>query len=231
MSDVQLLRSVSIFQTLDDGALHQLAARCVSRDVSEGHVLFTTGEACRGLYVLASGRVRIYRVSPDGKEQTLRVELPGAAVAELPLFDGGVYPASAVTTEPSRLLFVPRDEFEGLIRTNPDFAMAVMRALGRRLRHLVGVTETLAFRDVAARLAHLLADYADRAGAKPNEPIIVRLRRTQEELAMELGTARESVSRAMKTLRTRGLVVPLGGSRLQIPEPWRLRAFSRGSGQ
>ena len=77
-------------------------------------------------------------------------------------------------------------------------------------------------------VAHLLADYADRAGAKPNEPTVIRLRRTQEELAMELGTARESVSRAMKTLRTRGLVVSLGGARLQIPEPWRLRAFSRG---
>lgn len=229
MSDVALLRSVSIFQTLEDGALRQLVARCVSRDVAPGKVLFTTGEACRGLYVLASGRVRIYRVSPDGKEQALRVELPGAAIAELPLFDGGVYPASAVTTEPSRLLFVPRDEFEGLIRTDPDFALAVMRALGRRLRHLVGVTETLAFRDVAARLAHLLADYADGEGAAPNEPVVIRLRRTQEELAMELGTARESVSRAMKTLRTRGLVVPAGGGRLRIPEPWRLRAFSRGT--
>ena len=229
MSDVALLRSVSIFRTLEDGALRQLVARCVSRDVAAGKVLFTTGEACRGLYVLASGRVRIYRVSPDGKEQVLRVELPGAAIAELPLFDGGVYPASAVTTEPSRLLFVPRDEFEGLIRSDPDFAMAVMRALGRRLRHLVGVTETLAFRDVAARLAHLLADYADGEGATPNEPVVIRLRRTQEELAMELGTARESVSRAMKTLRTRGLVVSVGGGRLRIPEPWRLRAFSRGT--
>ncbi len=228
MSDVRLLASVSIFQTLDDRALHQLAIRCVSREVGAGHVLFTMGEACRGLYVLASGRVRIYRVNPEGKEQVLRVELPGAAIAELPLFDGGVYPASAVATEASRLLFVPRDEFEGLIRSDPDFAMAVMRALGRRLRHLVTVTETLAFRDVAARLAHLLADFADQEGAKPNAPIVVRLRRTQEELAMELGTARESVSRAMKTLRTRGLVVSLGGTRLQIPEPWRLRAFSRG---
>jgi CRP-like cAMP-binding protein len=229
MSDATLLRSVSIFQTLDQNALHQLATRCVSRDVAQGNVLFTMGEACRGLYVLASGRVRIYRVSPEGKEQVLRVELPGATIAELPLFDGGVYPASAVTTEPSRLLFVPRDEFEGLIRSNPDFAMAVMRALGRRLRHLVGVTETLAFRDVAARLAHLLADYADREGAGPDRSVVVRLRRTQEELAMELGTARESVSRAMKTLRTRGLIESLGGARLRIPEPSRLRAFSRGT--
>lgn len=231
MSASALLRAVPIFKHLDGASLERLAARCVTRDVAAGHVLFTTGDTCRGLYVVAEGRVRIYRLSPEGREQVLRVEMPGSTVAELPLFDGGVYPASAVATEPSRLLFVPRDEFEGLVRTSPDFALGVIRALGRRLRHLVGVTETLAFRDVAARLAYLLADHADRAGGLPGAPVVVRLNRTQEELAMELGTARESVSRAMKTLRTRGLVVPLGGGRLRLPDPAQLRALSRGGAQ
>ncbi len=228
MRDAELLRRVSIFASLDDDALERLAVHCASRRVGAGHVLFTAGEPCRGLFVLAEGRVRVFRLSPEGREQALRVELPGNAVAELPLFDGGAYPASAVTTEASRLLFLPRDAFEGLIRGNPDFAMAVMGALGRRLRHLVGVTETLAFRDVAARLAHLLADYADAAGAEPGRPAVIRLRRTQEELAMELGTARESVSRAMKALRTRGLLESMGGGKLRLPDPARLRAFSRG---
>ena len=230
MRDAELLRRVSIFASLDETSLERLATHCASRQVGAGHMLFAAGEPCRGLFVLSEGRVRIFRLSPDGKEQVLRVELPGNAVAELPLFDGGAYPASAITTEASRLLFLPRDAFEGLVRTNPDFALAVMRALGRRLRHLVGVTETLAFRDVAARLAHLLADYADAAGARAGQTAIIRLRRTQEELAMELGTARESVSRAMKTLRQRGLLESLGGGRFRLPDPARLRTFSRGSG-
>ncbi len=78
--------------------------------------------------------------------------------------DGGPYPASAITEIESRLIFVPRADFEALCRENPDVAQAVIRELGKRLRHLVQVTETLAFRDVAARLAHFLAGYAEQHG-------------------------------------------------------------------
>lgn len=224
-----LLRALPIFAELDDAVLARLAQRCVPRTVGEGHVLFTTGEPCRGLYVVASGRVRIYRTSPEGREQVLHVEGAGRPVAELPLFDGGPYPASAVTLEPTRLVFLPRADFEQLYRDNPDVAQAVIRGLGRRLRHLVQVTETLAFRDVAARLAMLLADYAERAGRPvAGGAVELTLARTQEELAMEIGTARESVSRAWRQLRRDGLIEPLAGHRLRIPDVARLRARAWG---
>jgi len=92
----------------------------------------------------------------------------------------------------------------------------------------VHVAETLAFRDVAARLAMLLADYADRSDARTAAGVELQLDRTQEELALEIGTARESVSRAMKQLRRKGLIESLGGGRLRIPNVGRLRALARG---
>lgn len=225
---VALLRAMPIFAELDEELLTRLAQRCVPRTVGEGHVLFTTGEPCRGLYVIAEGRVRIYRTSPEGREQVLHVEGAGRPVAELPLFDGGTYPASAVTLEPSRLVFLPRADFEQLYRSHPDMAHAIIRGLGRRLRHLVQVTETLAFRDVAARLAMLLAGYADRAGLPVEGGVELELARTQEELSLEIGTARESVSRAWRQLKRQGLIEPLGGHRLRIPDVERLRAMARG---
>ena len=225
MSLVPLLRQIPLFGELDDAALARLAERCVARTVRAGHVLFTTGEECRGLYIVESGRVRIYRTSPEGREQVLHVEGPGRTVAELPLFDGGPYPASAVTIEETRLVFLPRADFEHLYRTHPDIAQAVIRALGRRLRHLVHVTETLAFRDVAARLALLFVGYADRAGRSTEAGVELTLDRTQEELALEIGAARESVSRALKQLRRKGLVQPLGRDRVLIPDVDRLRAY------
>lgn len=228
MDLVELLRRLPIFGELDDAAIGRLAERCVARTVSTGHVLFTAGEACRGLYLVAAGRVRIYRVSPEGREQVLHIEGPGRPVAELPLFDGGPYPASAVTMEESRLVFLPRADFEQLYRGHPDIAQAIIRGLGKRLRHLVHVAETLAFRDVAARLALLLADYGESAGTRTAEGVVLTLGRTQEELALEIGTARESVSRAMKQLRRQGLIVSLGGRRLRIPDLGRLRAAARG---
>jgi CRP/FNR family transcriptional regulator len=220
-----LLRQLPIFAELDEVAIGRLAERCVARTVGPGHVLFTAGEACRGLYVVERGRVRIFRTSPEGKEQVLHIEGAGRPVAELPLFDGGPYPASAMTVEETRLVFLPRADFEYIYRTHPDVAHAIIRALGARLRHLVQVTETLAFRDVAARLAMWLADFAEKNGKQGPRGVEITLRRTQEELSLELGTARESVSRAMKQLREKGLIESLGRNRVLIPDVARLRAL------
>jgi CRP/FNR family transcriptional regulator len=225
---VDLLRRIPFFAELHGDALQLLARRCVTKSVSAGHVLFTAGEECRGLYMIESGRVRIYRTDPAGREQVLHIEGPGRTVAELPMFDGGPYPASAIAIEDCRLVFLPRAAFEYLYRNQPDIAHAVIRALGRRLRHLVHLTETLAFRDVAARLAMLLVGYAERSGVATDRGIEIELDRTQEELAHEIGTARESVSRAMKQLRRNGLIEPLERSRLLIPDVQRLRALLPG---
>jgi CRP/FNR family transcriptional regulator len=227
MDTIALLRQLPVFSELDDTALRRLTERCVPRTVSAGHVLFTAGEECRGLYVVASGRVRIFRTSPEGKEQVLHIEGAGRPVAELPLFDGGTYPASAMAIEETRLVFLPRADFEHLYRTHPDVAHAIIRGLGKRLRHLVQVTETLAFRDVAARLAMLLSRYAENTGTRTPNGVELTLGRTQEELALEIGTARESVSRAMKELRRRGLIEPGGGDKLMIPDLAKLRAAAR----
>jgi CRP/FNR family transcriptional regulator, cyclic AMP receptor protein len=223
-----LLHRIPLFAELQDEALAELARRCVMRDVPAGTVLFTTGEECRGLYMIESGRVRIYRTDPTGREQVMHIEGPGRTVAELPLFDGGPYPASAVTIEDSRLAFLPRSGFEYLYRNHPDVAQAVIRALGRRLRHLVHLAETLAFRDVAARLAMLIVGYAQRTGKQTPEGVELELDRTQEEIAHEIGTARESVSRALKQLRRKGLIQPLGRNRMLIPDLKRLQALLPG---
>lgn len=227
-SIVELLRQIPVFSELEDMAIHHLASRCVARDFAVGRVLFTAGDACRGLYMIQSGRFRIYRTSPDGKEQILHIEGAGRPVVELPLFDGGPYPASAITIEPSRLIFLTRDDFEAMYRGHPDVAHAIIRALGKRLRHLVQVTETLAFHDVAARLAMLLVGYAERTGTRTPSGIELKLDRTQEELSVEIGTARESVSRAMRQLKGTGLVESLPRGRMRIPDVAKLRARAQG---
>ncbi len=228
---VALLRAVPLFAELDEHTLTALSQRCVPRTVGEGFVLFRAGDRSAGLYLVVEGRVRIYRASADGREQTLAVEGPGRPVAELPIVDGGSYPASAVTTAPSRLMFLPQAEFEHAFRNDPDMAAAIVRALGRRLRHLVQLIETVAFRDVAARLAMLLADYAERTGVREGDGMVLELPRTQDELATEIGTARESVSRAFKQLRTAGMVRTRKGSRLVLASPDRLRSWARGEGR
>ena len=222
-----LLGQVPLFASLSDDARRRLAERSLLRTYGAGHVLFTAGDPCRGLFIVETGRVKIFRTSPTGREQVLHTEGPGRPVAELPLLDGGAYPASAVTEVESRLAFVPRAEFEALYRANPDVADTIIRDLGKRLRHLVQVTETLAFRDVAARLASFLAQFAEQHGTVTPSGTEIVLDRTREELSQELGTARESVSRAIKQLTEKGLIVPLGRTRMRIPDVARLRTLGR----
>ncbi len=225
---VPILRGLPFFAGVRDATLERLAARCIPREVGEGFPLFRAGDPCGGLYLVLHGRVRIYRTAPDGREQTLAVEGPGRPVAELPLFDGGPYPASAVTVIPSRLAFLPRAEFTHAFRTEPEVAMAVVTALGARLRHLVQLIETVAFRDVAARLAMHLAEYAEQHGTVQGDVVVLELDRTQDQLATEIGTARESVSRALKQLRAAGLIRARSGHRLTVAPPAYLRAWARG---
>jgi CRP/FNR family transcriptional regulator len=227
MDTDSLLRQIPLFARFSDEARSRLVSRCLTRSYGAGHLLFMTGEPCRGLYIVDSGRVRIFRTSPEGREQVLHIEGPGRPVAELPLFDGGSYPASAMTEVESRLVFLPRPEFEALYRANPDVAEAVIRELGKRLRHLVHVTDTLAFRDVAARLASFLAEYAVQHGEVTAAGTEIVLDRTREELSQELGTARESVSRALKQLTEKGLIQPLARRRMRIPDVARLRTLGR----
>lgn len=229
-SPADILRGIPFFADIPEPVLDRLASRCVPRTVGDGFTLFRSGDRCSGLYLVLDGQVRIYRTATDGREQTLSLEGPGRPVAELPLFDGGPYPASAVTVTPSRLAFLPRAEFEHAFQTDPDVATAVVRALGGRLRHLVQLVETLAFRDVAARLAMLLADQADQRGTVVGDGVRLELLRTQEQLAAAIGTARESVSRAMKQLKAKGLIRSQDGNILELVATARLREYARGEG-
>ena len=203
------LRRLPLFAGLGEKALGEVTQRTVARSAPAGTQLFREGEPCKGLYIVATGRVTVYRASPDGREQVLHTQEAGQPIAEVPLFDGGPYPASARVVEPARLFFLPRDAFEWLYRNTPEIADAVIRDLGRRLRRMVRLVEKISLRDVPARVAATLIEYAEAAGALQSGAAFT-LPRTQEALARELGTSREGVARALGQLRRDGLIEQKG---------------------
>ncbi|HEX7049532.1 MAG TPA: Crp/Fnr family transcriptional regulator [Longimicrobiales bacterium] len=223
---LEILGRLPLFAGLSEESLAAVSGRTVERTVRRGAFLFRKGEACHGLYVVIEGRIKVYRASPDGREQVLHVEGPGATVAELPLFDGGPYPASARAIEDSRMLFLPREAFQWLYQNNPEIADAVIRDLGRRLRRLVRVVEKVSLKDVPARVAATLLEYAEAEDAVRDGDTF-RLRRTQEELAAELATTRESVARALSRLRRTGVIAQQGPN-VRILSVARLGAAARG---
>jgi len=218
---IEILRRVSLFSRLGDEALQAVGRRVVFRNVSKDTTLFRMGDPCRGLYVVVAGRVCVYRSTVGGREQVLHTLDPGQPLAEVPLFDGGPYPASARAMEDTRLLFLSSDAFEWLYRNHVEIAEATIRELGRRLRRMVRLVEKISLRDVPARVAMTLLEYAGAAEGGTTGTAF-ELPRTQEQLAAELATTRESVARALARLRREGLIAQRG-TRIQILNPARLQ--------
>jgi len=210
----QILRRVPLFRSLGDESIERIAQRTVLRRLSKNTLLFREGEACSGLYIILDGSIRIYRSTPDGQEQTLIVEGPKKTLAELPLFDNAPYPASARAAEDSRVLFLPLNEFRRLYHENPEIADAIILDLGRRIKRLVRLLERISLKSVPARVAAALLEEAEAAGAAHDGGTFA-LPFTQEELATELSTTRESVSRAISELRDSGALAK-DGTKLKI---------------
>jgi CRP-like cAMP-binding protein len=219
-----ILGALPLFSRLSGSSLEAVARRSVLRSLTRDTVLFRKDEPCRGLHVVVEGTVRVYRSSRDGREQVLHTQGPGQALAEVPLFDQGPYPANARALEDSRVLFLPLQDFQWLYSNHPEIADAVIHELGRRLRRMVRLVEKISLKDVPARVAMTLLEYAEAAGRAGDGTEFI-LPRTQDQLAAELATTRESIARALSRLRRDGIITQFSG-RTRIESVARLEAVA-----
>jgi CRP/FNR family cyclic AMP-dependent transcriptional regulator len=206
------LSQIPLFASLTAAEMQALAQRAVERHFAAEEMLFWEGEACTGIFLIVEGSVKIFKTAASGREMMLALESAPATVAELPLFDGGPYPASVRAVEPVTALFVNKNDFQNVCRQYPDVALKVLAVVGRRLRHLVGIVESMTFGSVTQRLARLLLDAARQAGSETFD-----LPLTHQELASRLGTVREVVSRNLARFRAEGLI-RMEGHKLHIAD-------------
>lgn len=195
------LSEIALFAALSESELQGLAQRAVEKRFAAGDPLFWEGEPCAGIFLIVEGTVKIFRTSPSGREVMLSIESAPATVAELPLFDGGTYPASVSAVAPVTALFINKNDFQQFCLQYPAVALKVLAVVGRRLRQLVGLVESITFGSVTQRLARMLLDSAQAAGADAFD-----LPATHQELASRLGTVREVVSRNLARFRAQGLI-------------------------
>jgi len=136
----------------------------------------------------------------------LAMNTPGESVAELPVFDGGPFPASAVATEDTEIAYISRRDFQAYCMEHPDVALKVLQVVGTRLRHLVGIIEELSFTTIRQRLISTLLKLAQSEGRKTIRGIEFQLPSSHQELANQLGTVRELISRNLMRLQAEGLL-------------------------
>ena len=220
-SAADVFRQVPILAGLSETELQFLVERAVPRTYEKGELIFMEGDPCAGLFIIESGHVRIFKSSPSGREQVLTVEGPGSSVAELPVFDGGNYPASTAAVDNARIYFISKHDFHSLCIVHPQVPLKVLKVVGGRLRKLVGIIEELSFTTVRSRLISVLLRLA-QTGKKTREGIEIQLPPSNQELASEIGTVRELVSRNLSRLQAEGLI-RLDAKTVVIPDVQRLK--------
>ena len=201
-----VLQRAALFSSLSQPELQELSAKAIRKVFSPGEILFSEGEPCKGLHVIMRGQVRIVKTSASGREQVLAVNTAGESVAELPVFDDGPYPATGVAIMETEIAFISRKDFRDYCLSHPEVALKVLAFVGARLRRLVGIIEELSFTTTRQRLISLLVRLAQSNGRKTEKGVEVMLPGSNQELANQLGTVREVVSRNLMRLQAEGLL-------------------------
>ena len=201
-----ILRKTPLFASLTEEEMRALAARATRMQFQKDEQLFAEDDPCTGLYLVSAGKIRIFKLSPSGREQVLAVEGPGSSFAELPVFDGGNYPAAASALQDTEVLFISCKDFQDFCREHPDVALKVIAVVGARLRRLVGIIEELSFTTVRQRLISTILRLAEASRVRSKEGIHIELAKSHQDLAAELGTVRELVSRNLSRLEAEGFL-------------------------
>ncbi len=207
---VEFLGSSSLFGSLSPEIREELAGIAVERVFPKGQMVFSQGEEGRGFYLVLEGRVKVYRLSFQGKSQILNIVGPGEPVGEVAVFEGTSYPAYAQAMEDSRLIYFPREAFVDLVKGNPALALGMLAVLSRRLRRLAGLVEELSLKEVPGRLAAYILRRAPGGGGGE-----VELGIPKGQLAEMLGTSPETLSRALARMVSLG-ILEVKGSKVKI---------------
>ena len=219
MSQVDMLRNVSFFERLSDPELETLAGSLGRRAFAKGMIIFHKGGTGQTLYIIESGKVRIFILSESGQEISVNVYGPGDVFGELALLDGLPRSAGAVAMEQTVTLTLHREDFLRHLESCPGMASSIMEVLSARVRYTTSYAESLSFLDVYGRVAAKLLELADRYGFEEqvagNGPaaVAIDLRLTQTELATWVVASRERVNKVLGTFRDQGLI-ELDGQRV-----------------
>lgn len=219
----EFLANIQLWRGLPENQLDALAQIAIAKTYRKGEVIFEEGDEGRGFFVVKFGRVKVFKLSTDGKEQILHFFGDGEHFAEVPVFDGQCFPASAAAVEKSELLFFPRSAFLTLLEQHPTLAIAMLAVSARHLRRMAQIIENLSFKEVPGRLAVYLLYLSNRNG-KGDE---VKLDMTKTQLAAFLGTIPETLSRVFAKMSQDGLIA-IEGSRIKLLNRERLAVLAEG---
>ena len=207
MEKIKALQRTELFGCLNTEELAELARRTVELHLKKGEILFLSGEVAKGLFVVVNGQIRVFQQNAEGREQVMHVDSAGSVVAEVAVFDGGPYPASAISEVDLEVLFIATQDVHYFCKKYPVLAMRALMLMAQRVRRHAQLVESLCFQEVGQRLAVFLLTSAQYPAAMPaGGRAAFHLSLSQREIAIRIGSVRDVVARAFARLRHDGLI-------------------------
>ena len=203
---IDLLRRCPLFAGLREEELKRIRAVAIPKQVGKKEILFSEGKEAKGFYVILSGKIKLYKISPEGKEQILHVVSAPDAFAEAALFLEGTYPAFAEALSDSQLLFFPKREFIQLIEKNPQLSINMIVSLSQFLKKFASLIEELSLKEVSSRIAKYLIDLSLKQFKEGKSSKEVELDLSKTQLASKLGTISETLSRTLAKMKGKGII-------------------------
>lgn len=203
---IELLRRCPLFAGLKEEDLKRIRAIASLKQVKKKEILFSDGEEARGFYVTLSGRLKLFKVSPEGKEQILHIVSAPDAFAEAALFLEGTYPAFAEAMTDCQLLYFPKRDFIQLIEKNPQLSINMIVTVSHYLKRFASLIEELSLKEVSSRIAKYLVDLSMKASKEGKSPKEVELDLSKTQLALKLGTISETLSRTLAKMKAKRII-------------------------
>lgn len=202
----EILRKTPLFANLPPDDLRRVADISSTQRYEKKSFIFREGERADGFFVVADGRVKVFKLSPDGKEQVLHLIGPGQSFAEATIFEGGTYPAHAEALSGCEIIFLPKRPFTDLLEKNPRIALRMMASLSKWIKRMADLVESISLRDVEARLVRYLSEELGTRGVPARDGAVIELDIGKNVLASRLGTVPETFSRTLKKLQEEGKI-------------------------
>jgi CRP/FNR family transcriptional regulator len=206
MNRIAALQCTMLFRGLATEALTDIAQRAVELRLQRGEMLFLSGESAKGLFVVVKGKIRAFQQNEDGREQVMYVDAAGSVLGDVPVFDDGPYPASAMAEADAQILFIEKNDIRELCAKYPSLALAALRMMAGKVRKHSTLVEALSLHEVGQRLALFLLAETQTAILPADAPMAFRLRLSNHEIASRIGSVRDVVSRAFTRLKHQGLI-------------------------
>ena len=219
-----ILNRIPLFEGLSDDQLRDLSSIAITKTYKRGTTIFSENDPGSGFYVVADGKIKIFKISGDGKEQILHIFGPGEPFGEAPVFEGKRFPAHAMALEDSQALYFPRVAFVDLVKRNPSLALSMLAVLSRRLRRFAALVEDLSLKEVPTRLAAHLVYLSENSQGEGELSLDI----SKNQLAGLLGTIPETLSRILTKMAKKGLI-QIHGPKIKIMDKAGLDELAQGT--